>query len=159
MPPDTRLNLCATWAPDRCEVVGEQVERSGSTRTNEGGDASPGAALYPCLRARLPAARGGADPGQHHRPLVSAVILARTAVMSIRLRLKAEALMSIPLRIEEQRIGPCPKNDTLKSGKSAFGAGLWLARTEPLRRLTPGDVLDWSFPCVQFSSSRPPCFF
>ena len=41
--------------------------------------------------------------------LLSAVILARTAVMSIRLRLKAEALMRIPLRIEEQRTGPLSK--------------------------------------------------
>ena len=41
--------------------------------------------------------------------LLSAVILARTAVMSIRLRLKAEALMRFPLRIEEQRRGPLSK--------------------------------------------------
>ena len=41
--------------------------------------------------------------------LWSAVILGKTAVMSIRLRLKAEALMCIPLRIEEQRTGPLSK--------------------------------------------------
>jgi hypothetical protein len=76
MPPDTRLNL-RDMGPDRCEVVGEQVERSGSTRTKEGGDASPGAALHPCRRARLPAATGGVDPGQHHRPLVSASYLGK----------------------------------------------------------------------------------
>src|SRR5271165_1575918 len=44
-----------------------------------------------------------------------------------------------------------------KGGKTAVGGGVLPARTDSAGVQTLGDVLDRSFPCVQFLPSRPPC--